>query len=265
MFEYDTRPYTLGGRVAGRLWDFRDVTQRVRAEERLRRSMDQLSKIAQFSQRVASDLKRDVILAKAVEFLHDELGWGDSLAIYLGDRHELYCEQAKGDFGWPQQLSVNVQLYNVAVHALRQRTWHLVTLRPGHVLALPLLDLPITMQGVVMLFAHEEQHLADRQTISAIELAVGALARALANAELYAVVQQQLEEMHLLERERVESGWLQQFRRFPRGIVVEGDGVHVVGAETTPLDTLPSEPTADESKVIAPLMWRGRTGGHGAR
>ncbi len=257
VFEYDTRPYTLGGRVAGRLWDFRDVTQRVLAEEQLRRSMEQLSKIARFGQLVASDLKRDAILAKAVAFLHDELARGDSLAIYLGDSHELYCEQARGDFGWPNQLSTNVQLYNVAVHALRQRTWHLVTLRSGHVLALPLLDLPITMQGVVMLFAQEEQSVADRQMISALELAVGALARALANAELYAVVQQQLEEMHRLERERVESKWLQHFRRFPRGVVVDDDHVQVVDVESRPLDTLPSEPTADGTRVIAPLMWRG--------
>ena len=258
VFEYHTRPYTLGGEIVGRLWDFRDITNRVRAEKELRHSLDLISSIAAFAQDIAGELDRSAIVSKTLRFWSEGVGL-ESVAVYLGDEHELSCEGTSGDFGWPVRLSDNLQLYNIAKRALRQGAWCQEMLPVGCVVVFPLLGLPAPLQGLIIMFTESQDAAFGEHVGSAWALAVEAVARALANAELYATVRRQVEEMERLERQRVQETWQHLPHRFPRGVVVEDGEARVLDEEEAPDVELGSSPApiVGETRLTVPVTLRG--------
>ncbi len=259
VFEYYTRPYTLAGEIVGRLWDFRDVTERVRAENELRHSLDLLSSIATFVQDIATELDQTAIISKAIRFWGEGLGHA-SAAVYLGDEHDLHRKAAQGSFEWPVRLSEHTPFCSVARRALRQRTWHQETISTGCVAVFPMLGLPAPSQGVIMVFAEGRDAVFEEHVGSALTLAVEAVARALANAELYATVRQQVEEMERLEQQRALEAWQHLPRRFPRGVVVEEGEIRVLDESETPdveLKLNDTEPLVGETRLAVPLTLRG--------
>ncbi len=104
IFERFSQPQKMGDGVVGRVWSFRDVTERTRMEERLRESQMRLSKIIEFLPDATLVIDRDgrvMAWNKAIEAMtgikaENILGKGNyeyALAFY-GDRRPILIDLA---------------------------------------------------------------------------------------------------------------------------------------------------------------------------
>lgn len=213
VLEHHSAPYGNGSSVAGRVWSFRDVTDRQRAEDLLRRRVRELNALRITMTEISSELQLDTLLAaileRAVALCDVTSG---ELGLYDPARHDLVIQANYGmdqDYrGRRQALSEGV-LGRVA--RSREpfilddyRSWEggmpaYAALGIHAVLAVPLLagEQLVGVLGVADAYAHRSFDPADQELLS---LFAQQATIAIQNARLFEAARRQAEEAETLRR-----------------------------------------------------------------
>ncbi|MBU0704404.1 MAG: PAS domain S-box protein, partial [Chloroflexi bacterium] len=209
-------PHFEGGRFAGTLAVFTDITERKRAEEALEQRAAQLTLLSDVGGRIAAVMDLDSMLDRTARLVQESFGY-HHVGLFTLDRErdEMVMKTKAGDFTalFPLDHRLKVGQGMVGWAALHGETLlandvnanpRYVNLYPGVIMSQSELCVPIRVgEEVVGVLDIQSTQLDafDENDVLVIETLADQIAVAIENARLYEAVQQELAERQRVERE----------------------------------------------------------------